>query len=151
MTNRQLNAIEKRFGIKLPTDYRQLVLAPPSGLVALLDITASECNWHETQLPLFTDTSLIRDINEMVRDRNSDDFIFDESNLRRRWPKKYFVIGADVGGNLFCIVPNSKATKVFQWHHDDSEFEKCSDSVEQYIRHLFDLCRDLALMKLRSS
>ena len=145
MTKGQFDAMEKRFGIRLPNAYRNLVMSTPPELLALLKV--SDETYDESQSQIYRDIGLIRSTNDWVRDADGD-FTFDENSSRRRWPKKYFVIGGDVGGNLYCVLPQSTKVRVFHWQHDDTEFEPCGDSIEEFVKYLFDLYCRLALMDL---
>ena len=135
MTEKQLKSLEKKFGIRLPAEYRSLLLQPPELLLAVL--AWDDQDNHESQTPLFRTSKLIAGINEEVRDPESEDFIFDDNNHRRKWPDKFFIIGGTAGGDYYCIKPQLKKTEVFLWHHDSTEFEKCAASIADFVKHIF--------------
>jgi hypothetical protein len=135
MTEKQLKAIEKKFGIKLPKSYRDLLLKPPPILLALLKWDDNDN--EECQTPLFRTPKLISDLNEECHLAGAENFEF-------RWPDKFFIIGGDCGGNYYCIKPKTKKTAVFEWQHDSNEFEKCAGSIREFVRHIFDFYAEVA-------
>ena len=61
MNKRQLASIEKQFGVKLPPDYRGLLLNPPHLLLMLLKWEDEDND--ESQTPLFRSPKLISGMN----------------------------------------------------------------------------------------
>lgn len=147
MNKRQLASIEKESGITLPKSYRGLLLNPPKLLMMLLRWEDEDND--ESQTPLFRSPKLISGINEWARDPDDEDFVFDANNPRRTWPNKYFIIGGTCGGDYFCIKPSAKKkTEVFFWHHDSADFEKCADSIADYVKHMFAFYAEVATWDL---
>lgn len=135
MTEKQLKAIEKKLAVKLPKSYRNLLLKPPRQLLALLEWDDNDN--EEGQTPLFRTSKLISQLNQECHTPDSEYFEF-------ALPDEYFIIGGDCGGNYYCIKPKAKKTEVFFWHHDSCEFEKCSGSIREFVKYIFDFYAEVA-------
>lgn len=129
MKLKDISAIEKTFGISLPSGYQALLLEMPKELQSLLS-----CEEEDTDKPVFEDRKSIVETNKLVRDPA---FEFDAGNPKRCWPEKYFVIGGDIGGNLYCINRKLKRTAVYFWQHDSAEFQKCSKTLTEFVFQIF--------------
>jgi hypothetical protein len=141
MTESELSALDKEFGIVLHEDYRKLMLDTPGELFAILD-------WHaksesEAETMLFRDAELIRDLNEWVRDTD-DDFEFDPNDQSVPWPADWFVIGGDCGGNFYCLDRTTDKPRIFEWQQGTTELDQVADSIPSYIRYIFGVYADLA-------
>ena len=87
LTEKKIQSLEERFAIKLPGPYRELLKAPPSYLVALLeqDVKDDGC---ESQITPYLDAKMIEGTNLMARDPDDPYFEFDPNDKERPWPKK---------------------------------------------------------------
>ena len=135
MTEDDVKQIESTFNVQLPNGYRGLLLSPPSLLVALMDAFAIEHSDYE--IPIFLKPDVIR--NENAEARNPEEgFIYNEDDEDDPWPDEYFIIGADCGGNKYCIRPESKLSSVYEWDHSGGDnFEETADSIARYVEIWF--------------
>ena len=147
LTEKKIQSLEKRFAIKLPSPYRELLKSPPSYLVALLeqDVKDDGC---KSQITPYLDAKMIEGTNLMARDPDDPDFEFDPNDSERPWPQRYFIIGSDVGGNFFCITPDSGNDRVYLWEQGCTHFTKYSDDMKGFVKRLFRLYGELALMDM---
>jgi hypothetical protein len=141
MTEDELKQVESQFSVKLPSDYRKLLLDMPAELVAMLEWHSSQDSEEETML--FRTEDCISNTNEWVRDAD-DDFEFDPNDATVPWPDDWFVIGGDVGGNLYCLKRNSDGATIYHWHQGTTDLEQIADGVAAYIRFIFGVYADLA-------
>ncbi len=150
MTNKDVRAIEKKFGIKLPGTYCQLITNLPPYLEALLLRDAKDgC---ESQIPFFLDRGMVEWTNGLVRgDEDDVYFEFDPNDDERPWPDDYFVIGSDVGGNYYCLKPATKTDRVYFWEQGCTSFMKYSQNIAGMVKKQFKLYSDLTQMDLQST
>lgn len=141
LTESDLNEMEQQFALVLPGSYKKLVLDPPEELVQLLDWSTRKDTESETML--FRSADTLAGTNEWVRDIE-DDFQFDPNDDSVNWPKGWFAIGGDIGGNLYVILPPSDA--VYRWYQGTTELELIADNIPAYIRAIFGVYADLATM-----
>ncbi|MEM1070983.1 MAG: SMI1/KNR4 family protein [Planctomycetota bacterium] len=135
MTENEVVEIESAFGCKLPHAYRHLLLEPPEMLVALMNAYALENS--DLEVPFFVKAEAIAASNQEVRDPENG-IVYDEEDESAMWPSEYFVIGGDCGGNMYCIQPASGVSTVFEWDHSGGDnFEKCADTMKEYVKLWF--------------
>lgn len=137
MTEAELQEIEKQFSAVLHTDYRKLVLDTPVKLIALLEAVAEENTEAETML--FRTVEYLAGTNEWVRDPD-DNFEFNPNDDTVPWPKDWFVIGGDVGGNLYCVKTDSDmpSPSVYFWYQGTTELEIVSEDIAGFVRAIFE-------------
>ncbi len=144
MTENDLKQIEAEFGVVLPHAYRRLLLSPPSMLIALMDAYAQENS--EFEIPIFLNASVITAENREARDPE-EGFVYNEQSEDDLWPSEYFIIGADCGGNKYCVKPASGKSVVFEWDHSGGDnFEECADSMKRYVEIWFKELGEVAAM-----
>lgn len=147
MTEEQLQNLEKKFGVTLPRPYRSLLSNPPRLLMLLLEWDDSDN--HESQTPLFRSPALVAGINEECRDLPSEDFVYDYNDPNRPWPNEYFIIGGTAGGDHYCVKSESSNAEIFFWRQGDAEFEKCCDSIHDFVKHIFSHYAEVATWDLK--
>lgn len=137
MTESELEEIETQFSVKLHQDYRTLVLEPPTELAELLDRVTSEHTEAETML--FRSVDYLAGTNEWVRDPD-DDFEFDPNDDSVTWPEQWFVIGGDIGGNLYCLKTDADdpSPAVYYWEQGTTELTLASEDLAGYVRLIFE-------------
>ena len=135
MNEKQIASIEKKFACKLPKGYREMLLAPPSFLVALLKLEEKDC---PGQTPFFTNARMISGVNDWVRNPTDDDYFeFDPNDDSVAWPERYFIIGSTVGGDFYCLAPKTGRSRVYYWTQGDTGFTKFADGMRSFVKKLF--------------
>lgn len=135
MNEKQVASIEKAFSISLPRGYRELLKDTPPLFQAWIQC---EEKLNPCQSPFFMDHRMVIDVNRMMRDPDHPNhFEFDPNDISKPWPQKYFIIGSDVGGNYFCIVPATKTSKVYFWEQGQTGFCKYADNIGGFVKRLF--------------
>ena len=135
MNEKQIKRLEKKYSIVFPAGYRQMLLNPPEYLVALLKYDEKA---NPGQTPFFWDYRLIDGMNQMMRDPDDPEYFgFDPNDESKPWPRRYFIIGSDVGGNFYCIAPQSNKSRVYFWYQGDTAFSKFSDDMAGFVKRVF--------------
>jgi hypothetical protein len=145
LNERDVASIEKKFGVTLPAAYRRLLIDPPDLLEALVKQCAKE--WPGQCLFFLTKGEIV-ELNEIVRDPDEPYFQhYEEGGEDRPWNERYFVIGQDVGGNLFCIAPESGTCRVYhQLNGDFCRYTKFANDAAHFVKRLFKLFGEIAAM-----
>ena len=144
MNESDVSQLENTFGVRFPKGYRQLLLTPPNLLVALMKAFAEEQD--DLSVPMVLNFDAIQALNEEARD-SENGLVFDEENEDVPWPNEYFIIGADCGGNRYCIKPTSERSTVYEWDHSGGDnFEQVADSMTEYVEHWFKEIGEIAAM-----
>lgn len=148
MNESQINSIEKAFQVTLPSGYRQLLKEPPRLLQAWLKAEEKE---NPGQSPVFLDAKMIIGINQMMRDPDDPDYFgFDPNDPDKPWPQRYLIIGSDVGGNFYCIAPQSDRSRVYFWYQGDTAFAKFAEDMPRFVKRLFKNYGEIAAMDCAS-
>lgn len=142
MNKTQIKSIEKKCKVSLPEYYREFLRSPPSILEAILKQEEKEA---PGQASIFLDVSYIIDCNQMMRDPNHPEhFEYGPSDDPEPWPDQYFIIGSDVGGNFYCIKPESGKSSVYFWYQGDNALKRCAKDLAAYVKQIFRLHADFA-------
>ena len=143
MTDEDIAQIESAFAVCLPNGYRQLLKSPPTLLVALMDALAAEHS--DFEVPIFLKADVIINQNREVR---NPEFGFvagpDEDD---KWDDELLIIGGDIGGNFYCVKPESDSSVVYEWDHSGAcDLEVYGESIPQYVERWFTELGELAAM-----
>ncbi len=148
MNEKQVQSLEKQFAITFPHGYRQMLLAPPPYLAALLKYDEKD---NPGQTPFFMDHRLIAGINQMMRDPDDPEYFgFDPNDDSKLWPDRYFIIGSDVGGNFYCIAPKTNKSRVYFWYQGDTAFSRFADDMAGFVKRVFRTYGEVAAMDCES-
>jgi len=127
MTDADVGAIEARFGIQLPADYRRFLLAYPAELIA----TKKNLGWKQespAERELYNNPARSIQYNEDAR-RPGTPWTPDDGP----WPEHFFIIGDDQCGNYWCVDLDG-APGVWFYDHDTGDFEPVALSIEEFAR-----------------
>jgi len=132
ISEHEINAVEKELGIKLPTDYRQFLLANNGGL-------PEECIFD---IPNLGQSSLV--FYGVHTGEEHSDFLLACMAYRNRLPGNSFPVGFDPGGNLICLVAEDKHDwALYFWDHERdnsppelSKMYRLADSFSDFIDSL---------------
>jgi hypothetical protein len=119
MTRDDLREIEVCFGLRLPAEYCELLLAYPRELPT--NVQGTELLSHPAD---------ITNENRSVRAGPL---------WGVEWPSQYFVVGDDGAGNLYCIDTQQSPAPVLFFDHDDRSFRQEAPSLAQWIPELVKL------------
>jgi hypothetical protein len=144
VNEKQVQSIEGAFDVQLPPGYRHLLLQPPRLLQAWVGAEEKD---NPGQSPIFFDAKMIVGINQMMRDPDDPDYFgFDPNDPDVPWPKRYLIIGSDVGGNFYCIAPGSGRSRVYFWYQGNTAFSKFADDMPHFVKRLFRAYGEVAAM-----
>ncbi|MDB4766168.1 SMI1/KNR4 family protein [bacterium] len=144
MNNKQIDRLEKKYSLTFPSGYRHMLLAPPEHFFALLKHDEKEC---PGQTPFFWDHRMIDEVNQMMCDPDHPEYFgFDPNDESKPWPSRYFIIGSDVGGNFYCIMPKSNTSRVYFWCQGDTTFSRFSDDMAGFVKRIFKSYGEVAAM-----
>ena len=137
MTIEDLARIEAELQLRLPADYRALMLAYP--LFLRNACYNSPVGARASDALLFADPDRVIDRNRGWRD---DDFLLGEDDTEPR-PDRHLIIGEDCGGNCWAVKLNSDDRAVWYFDHVDGSLERsaasCLEHVDHIRRHLAEL------------
>ena len=116
MTNDDVDRIEARLGVSLPSDYREFVIDYPTDLHA--DTYAHEI-WNEPD-PIIDATDRVR---------------FGE-NPEVRWPHEMIIIGDSGCGDYYCLDLSQLPSPIVCWNHEISDFEHVASSIQNWYQEV---------------
>lgn len=131
MTEAEVARIEARLKVVLPPHYRSFVLAYPRTLLnAALDMKT----WQEPAAEsfLFNDPKRVIDINRAVREPGR--LMLDGES--EPWPGNYLIVGADGGGNYWCVDLEKQGKTVWFFDHEQGAFEQQSKSLPDFVKYV---------------
>lgn len=135
MNKTQLKSIEKKCKVALPEWYREFLLSPPSILEAVLNQEEKE---GPGQSSIFLNHEDIINCNQMMRDTSHPEhFEFGPSDDPEPWPDQYFIVGSDIGGNFYCIKPESGKSSVHFWYQGNNALERYTKDFAAYVKKIF--------------
>src|SRR5262245_61779732 len=118
MTQQDIDHIEGRLGVRLPSDYCTFMTSYPQLSKAVAGIAQHEI--------LSDARSIIRE-NERVR--------AGELPLRS-WPHDLFVIGDSGCGDYYCLDLSESVPAVVCWNHETGDFEETAPSLRAFLQQL---------------
>ncbi|HYT92003.1 MAG TPA: SMI1/KNR4 family protein [Gemmataceae bacterium] len=128
MTEADVASIESELRVTLPSHYREFVLNYPN---ALREAKFEYNQESAAQSLLFDDPQLVIDLNQGVRKLG----LFLADGETEPWPDKYLIIGADGGGNYWCIIRGGRSKAVWFFEHEEGVFERSSKSLEDHAKY----------------
>lgn len=128
MNKKDIAAIEKLVGGKLPPAYVEFLLDYPKELAAAFpkDRAADEKE-------LFAGAKPILKINKLLR---RPEHLIDPDDPDSTWPAEYLIIGMDIGANFYCLKLGSTRTTVYFWFHETNEFTKHAKNLNEFVKML---------------
>ena len=130
MTVADLDRIEAELGLRLPSDYRELMLAYPQFLRDAY--YNSPVGSRASDALLFAGPQRVIDYNRGWRD---DDFLLGEDDTEPR-SDRYLIIGVDCGGNCWCVKLNGGDPTVWFFDHADGSLGPSVASMHEHVEHL---------------
>jgi hypothetical protein len=130
MTIADLGRIEAALGLRLPADYRELMLAYPPFL--------REAHYNSPVGGLASDALLFADPDRLIaynRNWRDDDFLLGEDDTEPR-ADRHLIIGEDCGGNCWCVKLDSGDRAVWFFNHEDGSLERSAVSCAEHVEHL---------------
>ena len=122
MTEVDLARIETELAVTVPAHYREFVLAYPQTLrQAKFDYNGELAS----DSFLFDDPQQVIDSNKGIREPGL--LVVDSET--EPWPDEYLIVGADGGGNYWCVKLGSKSKAVWFFEHEEGIFERESASL----------------------
>lgn len=113
MTSGDLDRVEHDLGIRLPSDYRALVLAYPAGLGA-----------GGPDYELLDDASQLIAINRLFREQGF---------FGLPWPPHFFSFGGDGNGNEYYLDLRTEPSPVYFADHEGSLYAEQWPSLEVWL------------------
>ena len=148
MNETDIKSIEKQYSVTLPHGYREMLKSTPKIFDALLKCDEED---NPGQTPFFTDAGMIIAMNQIMRDPDDPEFFeFDPNDSSKPWPRKYLIIGSDVGGNFYCIAPATNKSRVYFWYQGDTAFSKFADDMAGFVKKIFKLYGEIDAMDCQS-
>lgn len=128
MTQADIARIEAELGISLPAPYCEFVLAYPQSL--------REAKFAYNQEPasasfVFDNPQLVIDLNRGMREPGL--LVMDGETAP--WPNEYLIIGADGGGNYWCVKLGGRSKAVWFFEHEEGVIERQSTSLLEHERY----------------
>jgi hypothetical protein len=124
VNRKDIAAIEKSVGAKLPRAYVQFLLDYPQSLADAFpkDRAADERELFGSAKPIIAMNKLVRRPTHLI----------DPDDPNSTWPKQYLIIGMDIGSNFYCVKLGSVRTAVYFWFHETNEFEKYAKNLREF-------------------
>jgi cell wall assembly regulator SMI1 len=113
MTSDDLDRIERELGIRLPSDYRALVLTYPAGLGA-----------SGPDYELLDDASQLIALNRLFREQGFFDL---------PWPPHFYSFGGDGNGNEYYLDLRKEPSAVYFADHEGSLYSEQWPSLEAWL------------------
>jgi hypothetical protein len=117
MKESELARIETELSVKLPTHYREFMLAYPQALLEARLKLGRQVE-RPSQTFLFNDPQSVIEYNTSVR-RPGLKIVNAEAES---WPAKYLIIGKDSGGNFWCLSLQGRSKSVWFFDHEEGAF-----------------------------
>jgi SMI1 / KNR4 family (SUKH-1) len=115
MTETDLKLIESKLGVVLPAEYRDFMLTYPQSLREAKLVGDEE---SASDSFLFNDLTMVIEHNKEMRKPG----LLVTKSETSPWPDHYFIIGADCGGNCWCIKLGSESRGVWFFDHEEGVF-----------------------------
>ncbi len=128
MTEADVARIEAELGVKVPAHFREFVLAYPQ---SLRDAKFDYNSEPASDSFLFDDPQQVIDYNKGIREPGL--LVVDGETAP--WPAEYLIIGADAGGNFWCIKLGGRSKAVWFFEHEEGVFERQSKSLADHERY----------------
>lgn len=137
MTKADLDRIEAELGLRLPADYRELMLDYPEFL--------RQAHYSSPVGGLASDDLLIADPDRVIaynRNWRDDDFLLGEDDTEPR-VCRYLIIGEDCGGNSWSVRLGNEDGTVWFFNHEDGSLEPSAASCAEHVDHLRQLLAEI--------
>ena len=116
LTDRAIQLIEQAFKINLPADYAAYLKQFNGGFIEPNNF-AIQAIKNQSSLSVLYGIKTNEELNHL-------DLVDKMRSARRFFPKGYFPIGHDPGGNTICLsVDTSDYGKIYFWNHEDTHGE----------------------------
>lgn len=130
MTAKDLATIESELNLVLPKHYREFMLNYPAAVSeARLDLGDEQRSPEESYF--LNHANLVIEANKRVREPG----LMMVNAETEPWPDKYFVIGNDGSGNLWCILKGNRSQSVWYFDHEEGWFGRQSKSLQEYTEY----------------
>jgi SMI1-KNR4 cell-wall len=130
MTETDLERIESTLRVQLPVPYRDLLLDYPQDL--------RDAYYNSPVGGRASDSLLFAGPKRVIRynrDWQDDGFLLGEDDTEPR-PDRHLIIGADCGGNLWCVRVGSNDGVVWYFDHEDGSLERSAETLSEHLQHL---------------
>lgn len=139
MTPEDLVAIETRLNIALPRHYREFMLDYPDVLKeARLDSGGGKQESPEDSY-LLNSADAVIEANEWLHEPGL--MMLDSET--EPWDDNYFVIGKDVGGNMWCVKRGNRSKSVWFYDHEEGWYSRQSKSLSDYAQYTLDFIEEM--------